>query len=251
MRGRWGRARVCYNARTMQAIHWLADSLAGNLIGIALGLVVAAMLGYLKERASSIRWALSGFLLVIGIWAGFHCISYFSYASEKVKPLVTEGTVQDKVEDWLLTFGADLQRVPLSNTSDAFFSLKVTARGAGRTTWVQRLPDKPHYLLINGAITLGPEEQLLRRKLSKQQLQELDLELQAEMARAKIAHQPLEGADYLVDGFIVERRIPITGDLSEDVLMQRFEEVNYDILVANSTIVLGLRRKVHEAQSPN
>lgn len=213
------------------------------------------MVVYFKGKGAPwvtpLMYGLGASALVFAMLVGLVSLSSLSYFSRRVKPQVTSDNVETKIKDWLYTFGASINKLSTSEAPDTIFAMRARPKGSGIPITIQRPRDIPHYVVIQAAITLGPEEKTLRAMLSKRQIQELDLELQAEMARAKIGYQPLKPSASLLDGLLVERRIPITDDLTEDAFMQRFEEVQYDIAVANSTMILGLRRKVHETQPSN
>ncbi len=147
------------------------------------------MLAYLKERATSVRWGLTGFLLVIGIWAGFHCISYFSYASDRVKPLVTEDNVETNIRNWAYAFGASVTPVSDLNDEGPLFAMNIRPKNCSFEITVSRPKAYPHYVAIGASLELSEEHKSLLAKLNAQQARQLFEELRLELSRCRVTHE--------------------------------------------------------------
>jgi hypothetical protein len=230
----------------MHAIHWLAETIAGNVIGLILAIVVAAMLAYLKDRGRAVAYGLVGFLLVIGIWAGFHAISYLSYASQRVKPVVTEDNVESKIREWAYAFGATVTKVSGPEASGTIFAMNITPEDGASSVRVARPQQFSHYVVVASSLTLSPEHQKLRDQMDSTQIRQLTEEVRLEMSRCRVAYaieSPLKRVT-------VQRLIPITDDLTEDVFMDRIAEMQHDVNLAADTIILGLERRAREKQKP-
>ncbi len=236
----------------MRWVDWVIQTTAGHFVGIGLSLGVGLTVAYFRGQAASwvgpLLYGLGAAGLVLVVIAALAAISSFSHLSRRVQPQVTTENVEDKIRDWLYTFGASVDKLAASEAPGAIFAMRVKPAGAVFAIIVQRKQELPHYLFVAASIQLGPVEKELREKLNQQQITELTLELQQEMSRAKIGYNPLSPSGSLLDGLVLERRIPITDDLTEDAFMQRFTEVQHDLSIANSTLILGLGSKVSEGQ---
>ena len=164
--------------------------------------------------------------------------------SRKQRPQVTEGNVEAKVLDWLHTFRVNEEPLPDSEAPGAFFAIKARPRGSIGPVVIHRPTEFPHYLVIQADIELGEEEKALLGKLSETQMTEVILELQGEMARAKIGYEFQNPSRPSLHVRLI-RRIPIA-DLSEDLFMQRLEEIVHDLSLVNTSLILSLRRGVRQ-----
>ncbi len=111
---------------------------------------------------------------------------------------------------------------------------------------VARPKDLQHYVVIAAALELSDEHKALLAKLNDQQVRQLFEELRMEMSRCRVTYTIVNPPK--LTKVTVERRIPITDDLTEDVFMQRLEEIQHDMNLAADSIVLGLESKTHAKQ---
>jgi hypothetical protein len=164
--------------------------------------------------------------------------------SQKHQPQVTESNVETKVRDWLYTFKVNMEPLPDSEAPESFFAIKARPKGSIGPVFIHRPKEYPDYLVIQTDIQLGDGEKALLSKLSETQVTEVILELQGEMARAKIGYEFRNPSEPSLQVQLI-RRIPIA-DLSENVFMQHLEEIVHDLSLVNSTLVLSLRSKARE-----
>jgi hypothetical protein len=235
----------------MPSVDWFLKTTLGKILGILLTFGVGFVAAFFKGRGASwvlpLLYGLGGVLIVIGIIAGLACISYFSFASQKVRPLITSENIETKIREWAYAFGASVTKASESNASGVFFSMNIKPKNCPFDIAVSRPKAFPHYVTIGQSLTLSEEHKALHKKLNEQQVTQLTETLRIEMSRCRISHE----IEHPLKRVYVEQRIPITSDLTEDIFIRRLDEVQHDIILARDTIVLGLESMSHEGQGTN
>jgi len=237
----------------------IGDAIIGGILGWLLPLAAgAAMTIYRKWKGAS--WGSSALygagvflalLFTVGILLarvvltevraeGRKTLALMMDFSQKHTPQVTDANVETKVRDWLYEFNVNMESLPESEVPDAIFAIRVRPEGSIGPVIIYRRKDHPHYVGIQAGIQLGDEEKALLGKLNATQIAEVILELQGEMARAKIGYRFQNPSQPSLQVKLV-RDVPIT-DLSENVFIEHLDEVVHDVFLVNSSLILSLRR---------
>ncbi len=155
-------------------------------------------------------------LLSIVFFLIFVAASYYLWQNSRITP--------ENVEPRVLTEPAH------------HFAFEVMAH-TGIPLAVLRTRDHPRYITLLSKIGLGPEHTDLLNKLSKSDRKRFSAELILEAAKAKIGYQ----ADFTFENIAIEKRLPITSNLSEANLMDAISEIHFSTLVVINTMALKLR----------
>lgn len=92
---------------------------------------------------------------------------------------------------------------------------------------VFRTISHPHYLTLVCVIEISPDHRNAYQRLSEAEQHRFIRKVRLEAAKAKIAYQP----DDTWTKLAIERRIPITSNLTEAYLLDSLGEVNFAALV--------------------
>lgn len=189
------------------------------------------------------RTRVIGIIILMLISAGFGIAGFFSsiHQEEPLKASLRSENLQATVRGWLDSFGIATQPI---DDPDAIFAMRVTLANDLHAEILQ--PKKlDRYIVLRSAVTLGPEDRAMYDKLSQTDKDKVGLALQIEMARAKIGFQLDLMTPNLPVQLILERRIPITNDLTEAVLMQNIDDMNSAKILAMQTLTRSFRYDVN------
>src|SRR5207245_3078617 len=98
---------------------------------------------------------------------------------------------------------------------------------------VVRTKEHPRYITLLSKIGLGPNHMDLFKKLSKSENARFRNELLLQAAKSKIGYQ----ADPTFENVTIEKRLPITSDLSEANLMDSIGDIHFSAIVILNTII--------------
>lgn len=157
---------------------------------------------------------------------------------QKTEEKVTEQNIQSKTREWLDAFHLNVTRLP--DNPDFYFSFQATGVNKIPMTIV-RSKEHEHYLTLLGKIEISPPHRALFDKLSDEEKIRVIQKLRIEVARSEIncAFDPPGTFNFVA----IEKRIPITGSLTEAQFMQGAEEMNYGIILVRDTVGLILDSK--------
>ena len=148
---------------------------------------------------------------------------------------ITPQNVESKITEWVDAFG--LARQKLSDPSFRF-AYKVVAQ-TNVPVLVIRTKDHDHYLTLISNVGFTPEQKTLFDNLSEPQKEAFIREIRLEAAKAKIA----TSLDRQSSLWTIERRVPITPQLTEADLLDNLGEVNYSALILIDTMADALERR--------
>ena len=141
--------------------------------------------------------------------------------------------VQERVRLWIDNFGLTNQSIP---DPQAYFRYMVTLAN-GNQLVIGRYRAKEQYLVIDSAIRATEPEKEFLKKLPKNRVDRLQAEMIEEAARAKIGFQnltvPYENAN-------LEKRVPITSDLTEASFMASIDELDSAVIALKATYTLAM-----------
>jgi hypothetical protein len=226
-------------------------------IGCALGAGVACVVALIAGnggllRSSVIALVVCGSLFFLGAIYGLgwlrsysHLILFplaiiaaMSYLGYKVWPVdqITVDNIKENVEAWSLGLGMSVEKIP---DPESYFRFTVTYKN-GLKVGIRRARDKDHdqYLDFGTIVTPSPEEEIVLRKFTKEQSQQLADELVLELARAKIGYR-LIAQPPVFQGVILDKPVPITG-LNRDVFIGYLDEMQSDLVLTEQKILLGV-----------
>ncbi len=216
---------------------WLTITGKIILIGGFIGWVVA-MLGFFGIDAKSIgkAWqAMSAHYVFAILAAAFFLIFiialYYLWQNSRITP----ENIEPRITEWLDAFG--LTRQKLSEPS-CHFAYRIIAQ-TNVPLVILRTRDHDRYLTLIANVSFTPEEKTLFDNLEESKKEEFIREMRLEAAKAKIATS-LDRASYI---WTIERRVPITANLTEADFIGNISEVNYSVLIMIDTIGTALRRR--------
>ncbi|PYK51878.1 MAG: hypothetical protein DME20_00540 [Verrucomicrobia bacterium] len=148
---------------------------------------------------------------------------------------ITPENVEPRIREWLDAFSLGTRKL----TEPAHhFAYEVMAH-TGIPLVVLRTREHPRYITLFSKIGLGPKHMDLLNKLSQSDRARFKGELILQAAKAKIGYQ----ADSTFENVTIEKRLPITSDLSEANLMDGISEIHFSALVIINTIALTLETR--------
>lgn len=202
------------------------------VIGGFIGWLVA-MLGFFGIDAATIGKAWQAMtahyvfaILAVAFFLIFVIGFYYLWQNSRITP----ENVEPRIREWLDAFslGTRVLTEPAHH-----FAYEVMAH-TGIPLAVLRTREHPRYITLLSKIGLGPEHKGLFDKLSPPDQKRFRIELMLDAAKAKIGYQ----ADPTFENFSIEKRLPITSDLSEANLMDAIGEIHFSALVLLNTIAL-------------
>jgi len=218
-------------------LSWLWQGLLTSWIFWLLTIGAGFMVGYLKSRgATYLSPIIYGLLTVVLVTFLGIALNVRDKLVTEQKTVTTTENVQDKIRNW-----ADNFRLKIQNIADnaAYFKYVVTMQGGNPITIV-RMKERQNYVILRAMVKPSSKEQTMLSKLSKEQFDELFDYLNLEVAR-----QGLSGSkvDRIHKEIILEKRIPITAGLTEDILIGGLTHIDASIIVLQATVTATLRRR--------
>ncbi|SRR6266496_2433036 len=211
-------------------------TIVGRIVAIG-GFIgcLASVLAFLGIDAKSIEKAWSAMsthyifaLLSITCFLVFVFSLYYLWRSSRITP----ENVEPRIREWLDAFSLGTR---VLNEPAHHFAFEVMAH-TGIPLAVLRTREHPRYITLLSKIGLGPEHKGLFDRLSPPDQKRFRIELMLDAAKAKIGYQ----ADPTFENFSIEKRLPITSDLSEANLMDAVGEIHFSALVLLNAIALRL-----------
>jgi hypothetical protein len=216
---------------------WLWQGLATNWLS---GLVVFLMGGAtFWARVKSYRY-LSPILYALAAMALtevfiFAVNAQHSFVVEQSAKTTTDN-VEHRVRDWLDAFRLKVQNSP----AEAFIFQYTVTMGNGDLINVTRAKERPNYVIVHSRLQLNADG--IKKKLSAAQTERLIQDMTNEAARAKINSAVVKTS---LSEVYLEKRILITGALTEDVLINAIDEMDYAVTllrgIANSELTRSSR----------
>jgi hypothetical protein len=223
---------------------WLWQDFLSNAIWYFLILLGGVVLTFLKKRGSAwfapALYGLVGCSLVAVI---VYSVVALNNIPPKKSPPVSPDNVEANIRTWLDRFGLSVAKGP--DESDTIFSLFVTLRnGVGITIWRPKSLDR--YVVLATLVSIKPSDQDVVNQLSPEETARFTARIRAEMARVKLIYT----AESPLRTITLQKRIPITDNLTEDVFMQAIDEVNSAALLVLETMDLELIGKRTAESAP-
>src|SRR6266480_232719 len=141
---------------------------------------------------------------------------------------ITPENVQPRVRQWLDAFNLGNRPIPDPQWD---FGYEVTLQ-TGIPILVVRTRNNPHYLTLVCRIDLVQDHGNAYQRLSAQEQLRFRHAVRLEAAKSKIAY----GANDTWNNLTIEKRIPITKDLTEAYLLDSLGEINFSVIVIGETI---------------
>jgi hypothetical protein len=146
---------------------------------------------------------------------------------------ITPENIEPRITEWLDAFG--LTRQKLSEPS-CYFAYKVVVQ-TNVPLVVLRAKNHDRYLTFVSNVGFADEEKTLFNNLSEPKKEEFIRGMRLEAAKAEIGTS-LDRSSYI---WTIERRMPITANLTEADFIQNIDAVNYSVLIIIDTIGTLLR----------
>jgi len=223
----------------LQECHAGGAQITGKVaaIGGFLGWLVAMLVFFgIDAKTIGKAWQAMSTHYVFAILAAaffliFVTASYYLWQSSRITP----ENVEPRIREWLDAFSLGIRRL----TEPAHhFAYEVTAH-TGIPLVVLRTRDHPRYISLISTVGLGPNHKVLFDKLSEPDKTRFRNELVLEAAKAKIGYQ----TDSTFEKITIEKRLPITRDLTEANLIDGIGEIHFSALVIINTIGLALHTR--------
>jgi hypothetical protein len=213
---------------------WLWQGLLTNWLAALVVAIGTFLVAYLKAKrpswANVVLYGLAAFcLLVVSFWA-FKSMAVLP----KEIPQVTANNVETNIRAWLDHFQLGTKKI---SDPDSHFSYIVTLRN-GTLVTLKHVKNFDNYITLLANLEISPEQKIQLAGLKKEQLNLLIHEVVLELSRTKAEGMILNP----LQNVLLERRVPITNNLTEDIFIERLNEVGFVLNAARETIILGLNR---------
>lgn len=190
---------------------------------------------YLKAKASCfvspLLYGLAGSVLMALLIVAINVQHNLIVEREAI---TTPNNVQERIRNWVDNFGLKTQN-KLDNA--AYFKYEVTMRGGNPITII-RMIDRQNYVILHGRLKPSTKEEAMLSKLSQKQFDDLFDRLTLEVARQGLSGVKIDRASKEI---YLEKRIPITAGLTEDVLIMGLDHIDASMLILQSIITNTLR----------
>jgi hypothetical protein len=167
-------------------------------------------------------------VLSVAFFVIFAVASYYLWQNSRITP----ENVEPRIREWLDAFSLGTR---VLNEPAHHFAYEVMAH-TGIPLVVVRTREHPRYITLLSKIGLGTEDKDSFDRLSEPEKKRFRIELNLEASKAKIGYQ----ADSTFENLAIEKRLPITSDLSEANLMDAIGEIHFSTLVLINAMALRL-----------
>lgn len=151
----------------------------------------------------------------------------------KLPPEITPENVEAKIREWLDSFRFSIKR---EVNPEAIFAL-VTAPENGLPVVIARPKTFDRYIVIEASVTISPEDRILFDRLSEEEQGIFAARLSVELSRNTMGFV----MDLRTSSVIsLQRRLPITSDLTESTFMAAVDEVGNARLRTLRVVILML-----------
>jgi len=134
----------------------------------------------------------------------------------------------------------NVQKLTRDEAPDPYFAIKIVPKTEDMVVFVMRLRSFPHYIIMQATLELGTQHKATWAKLSPAQKMQLLEQLRIEMNRCRVVNDiPI---DLAKNKITLERRLPITDELTEDAFVKQIEGFRSDLYLARDTMVLGMEQ---------
>jgi hypothetical protein len=197
-----------------------------------------AILGFFGVDANALRTAVQG-MRAHSVFLVLSFVSLIIFITGlyllRKRSQITPENVEPRIREWLDAFslGTRVLSEPAHH-----FAFEVRAH-TGIPLVVLRTREHPRYITLISRIGLGSEHRDLLNKLSKSDRARFGHELVLEAAKSKIGYQ----ADSTFEDVTIQKRLPITSDLSEANLIDGISEIHFSALVIMNKIALILETR--------
>ena len=162
---------------------------------------------------------------------------------------VTPESVEGHIRTWLDHFGLSSRTDNSGAAQEDYFRLVVTTRG-NQTLMVVRSKEFDRYVVMNGTLRLATSSQELLGRVPAPRLVQLVRELRLELARAKLVSTINASVREPVNITVrIDKRLPITSDLTEDVFISGISELEWGLALAEEVIRFGAQRALEETEN--
>jgi hypothetical protein len=211
------------------------DGLTINLISNGIGVVVGAIVAYLKHEGSiwvsPLLFGMVAWFLTMGIWVVARV--FRNVPRRQIR--ITEDNIQSMLRGWLDDLGLKVQSL---NETGSYFKFIVTTDG-GKVITISRDKDYwPEYLTYRALYKEGEENKVFA-SFSPEEKAEARLAIQLELARAVIGYN----APDVLEDFTLFKRIPISPSLGVEDVSKTLWEVEAAL---SSVFFVGARLKVQQ-----
>jgi hypothetical protein len=143
------------------------------------------------------------------------------------------GEVESAIKSWVEAFGYGIRKLDIP---DAYFAYQVTASD-GNPVVVLRPTRLDRYLMLQRGVVLSDRHRQLFNELADKEAKRLVSEVRLRLAQANI--QFSHGGSTFTK-IVVQKRIPLTEDLTEYKFVEAIVEIMCAYVIANETITQRL-----------
>jgi hypothetical protein len=224
--------------------NWFIRGLITNWVSALVigagGIIVAFLARNASLWATPALYGLGGSaLLAVSIYAG-KAIARLPAKRHLIDP----NNVEKEVRSWLDNFRVGVRNAPIP---EAYFRF-IATMDSGTKIIVGRLrTELSGYILLRAEVIPSPEERRMIAQLSGEEVMNILSEIKLELARARVGYS---GLVIPVGTIALFKRIPLTAALTEDLLINRLEEMEATINMIALISYNGFRRNRVGAFAP-
>lgn len=194
------------------------SGVVGNAVYALLILGGGVLLAYLKvyypDWFTIVLWALVGCALMTIPVIAFVLIARLPKRPEEI----TEQNVEGYIRQWLDAFSIAVKK---NDSPEAYFGLVATYNN-GLSVNIHRLKNLGRYVLLRSAILIVPEHKEVFDNLPEEEKEVFSVRFNVELSKTAVGGYIMDLKEGRV---ILERRIPITTELTEGSFMDAIDQL--------------------------
>jgi hypothetical protein len=208
---------------------WLLQGLLANWLSAVLIVLGGIVIGYLKKNSSPwfgpTIWGFAGCGLVA---VALLCFWGITSIPKNRPPDVTPENIERNIRTWLDDFSLSSKKQDLPDTIFVY----VLTMPNGDPISIGRTKARDRYITLQAQITISPQHQDIFKKLSQDDMDELQAEISRELGQAKVSSTINWPSIFMAD------QIPLTSSLTEDEFMRHVDEMDDDVSLVRDTVLI-------------
>ena len=215
-------------------IDWLWQEVLGSWVTSLLALISGVIVTLWKKYRSDWQAPIVYGLVVLALGIVIHTQLAIL---RRLPPPVDVDNIESRIRSWADHFG---WQTTVMEDLEAYFTFAVVGQNDVRFT-IQRVKKHDQYIIMRSIVALTPEHKAAVQQLGEDEHLALVREVQIELLRSSRSGF---GAAQPFDQFMLEVRVPITSNLTEDMFINRAADLQAGVTLTGEAIVFGIERRL-------
>lgn len=222
----------------MRHLVWLWEKVVPSLVAAVIifggGIVLGLLRAHGSDLAGPLLYGLAGSASLLVLMLGTYAVFMFRrMAAERMTPEHAD----DSVRRWLRGFGMTVTDIACPPESDEVFKFRFQPMAGPKpsTVLVAQLKDQPRYLVLQSTTDLSVEQRDLFASMGVEERERVFGNIKTELERARVKYDI-----NLPRRLTVLKRIPITGNLTQDSFAEHLDMLTSDSMIATNRLEMEL-----------